>query len=65
MRQESLNRQATAIAAHVDWDNRTDVAPEIREMAELIKCHGVRSVTNTERNRITSKLPKSLRVNAD
>ena len=60
---QALNKQATEVAAHVDWGNQTDIAPEIRELAEVIATHGVRHVSNTHRNRILKGLPLSVQVN--
>jgi hypothetical protein len=58
----STNRQAVEAAAHLDWGNATDVPSEIREMAELIKLHGVRGVSNAERNKIAKGLPQAIRI---
>jgi len=63
--QEIAARHAVEIAAHADWGNRTDIAPDIREIAELIKVHGIRSVSNSDRNKILRGLPLSLQINRD
>ena len=60
---EAQRKQAVEVAAHVDWGHRTDIAYEIRAMAETIERHGERSVTNKDRNRILRGLPRSLSVN--
>jgi hypothetical protein len=67
LRQQAVQKNtndklALELARHVDWSDKTDIAPEIREMADLIHYHGVRSVPNAERNRVLSNLPRSLSV---
>jgi lambda repressor-like predicted transcriptional regulator len=61
-RTEALVRQASQVAAHIDWDNRTDVPQEMREMRELIYYYGVNGVSNSERNSIIKKLPAAIQI---
>jgi len=64
-RRETMDRMAIEVAAHCDWGDRTDIAQEIRELAEEIAQRGVRHVPNRYRNRIAGNMPHSLQVQRD
>ena len=65
LRSEMWERQAVQVAAHVDWSNQTDIASEIREMADLIKYHGVKCVSNAERDRVLRNISQSVQIAKD